>query len=304
MNGYRCPSECADMITMGEQAGYSRYRCPVCEFEHFFDEHGVAAASLYEFDSDYNDDLIVVESIHSLMQWNHRKALSFIEELNVPPGAQTLDVGCFNGFFVAQLLRRGFDAAGIDFNTKALAHGREKFGLEGKICDTSLEELLGKNCHFDVVTLFEVLEHLPAPAEFLDSLSSLLSPGGLLIISTPNSRMSWRPKLDSPPHHLSRFTPAALQTLAESQGLVVLAKAEQASLFNMLRHMAGSLFRSDTDESLRGGEFRAKRLVHALRRIANRVSRAVEIIFWPVDRFLYFFGFRYIGQLIVLQKPN
>ena len=160
-------------------------------------------------------------------------------------------------------------------------------------------EVLLNEKQFDVITLFEVVEHLPNPREFLDDVTKLLADDGLLILPTPNKKMCWRPALDSPPHHLSRFTIKALEGYVSQLGLETLYTAEQMSFFDLFRHYAGTFFRFKESSSLRGGEFKNKKLTSFLRRAMNRVRGIAGVLLAPIDKLLYLMGLRYISQIII-----
>ena len=95
-----------------------------------------------------------------------------------------LDIGCWDGTFLAQAAP-GQRLFGIEPATVA----REQATLRGvQVVGTSLEDLDLKHYarKFDVVTSFDVIEHVPYPLEFLDAAKKLLRPGGRIILSTGN----------------------------------------------------------------------------------------------------------------------
>jgi SAM-dependent methyltransferase len=106
---------------------------------------------------------------------------------------------------------------GIDTNETAIADGQR----------------LGRNVHFgliedeppesyDVVTVFQVLEHVESPLEFLRACSRSLRPGGLLMISTPNQDgvmgYATNEVLNYPPHHMSWWSESSLNAVAKDCG--------------------------------------------------------------------------------------
>jgi hypothetical protein len=142
------------------------------------------------------------------------------------------------------------------------------------------------------------------PCLLIESAIKLLKPGGQLVISTPNSQMCWRPPLDFPPHHLSRFTPQALRALLTNAGLRIVDHIEQMSCLDLTRHFVGNLLRSKKRPTLRGGEFRLRRVSHYARRVLN-ISRPILMeATRPVDRLLHKAGIRYIGQLVISTKQD
>jgi 2-polyprenyl-3-methyl-5-hydroxy-6-metoxy-1,4-benzoquinol methylase len=272
-----------------------------CGFEYFVSHNSAIVSGLYENDADYIDDLKVLTNSDSLILWHHLKAIKYIQS-RFESNATTLDVGCFNGFFVKKLLTLGYDAQGIDFNKSAVAYGQGKLGLGSRITTQTLEELLGQGKRFDVITLFEVLEHLPDAKAFLSDVIKLLKDDGVLILSTPNNKMCWRPALDYPPHHLSRFTTRSLEGYLTQLGLNTLYSAEQMSTYELVRHFLGTFFRAKDSTSLRGGEFKHKKLTTVLRRGMNKLRKVLGVLLWPLDKFLYLCGVRYISQIVVAEN--
>jgi len=192
------------------------YRCPNCELQHFWPAKN-PGADWYEANSMYEArDFAVVD----WLAWHHRAGL---EHLPVRSG-RLVDVGCGNGTFVAATRDLGFDAVGIDFSEKAIAAGRRRFGLE-QLYPMSIEELRDRFSagSFDVVTAFEVLEHVDDVGAFLTELNSLLRPSGHLVISTPNRER--RPRLltegDLPPHHFSRWNRESTRRVFRMYGFEV-----------------------------------------------------------------------------------
>jgi hypothetical protein len=84
------------------------------------------------------------------------------------------------------------------------------------------------DARYDVITLFQVIEHLDEPAKWLAAARSLLKPGGKFFIGTPNRDRTFNPfqgpgmdLVDNPPNHLTRWRAASLKRFVESCGLKV-----------------------------------------------------------------------------------
>jgi 2-polyprenyl-3-methyl-5-hydroxy-6-metoxy-1,4-benzoquinol methylase len=97
-----------------------------------------------------------------------------------------LDVGCGLGFFVRRASQMsGWDAFGSEMSAPAVEFAKEVLGLRtvvrGRVQDAAFER-----ASFNVITLWDVIEHIPDPDPMLSSLRSLLTPGGMLFIHTPN----------------------------------------------------------------------------------------------------------------------
>lgn len=193
---------------------WSLYECLDCGVQHFWPSRNPGADWYQESEMYAARDLMVVD----WLGWYHRAAL---ENMPVSSG-RLIDVGCGNGAFVAAARRRGYDAWGLDFSAKAIEAGRRHFRIDTLLC-ASIEELATRfgERRFDIVTAFEVLEHMDNSSAFLDQLTGLLAPGGYVIVSVPNRER--RPRLlnegDLPPHHFTRWNVAAIRGFLDRHGL-------------------------------------------------------------------------------------
>ena len=95
-----------------------------------------------------------------------------------------LDIGCATGKFVELALAAGWDAEGIDVSQYAVQIARQK-GL--KVHLGTVESLAVSPQSFDVVTAFDVMEHIWDLRSFLEAIRIILRPGGKLILLSPNA---------------------------------------------------------------------------------------------------------------------
>jgi len=208
---------------------FTLYLCPLCEviFAHPLRNPG---SSWYEEDVETRVRLLVASARkpeEMLREPHHR----FLRDRPAAGGA-LLDVGCAEGGFLA-VAQRHYRVAGLDFNPQAIALARERFGLQHTYVMT-LEEFrqaraeMGFAAGFDVITAFDVLEHVDAPRPFLAMVRELLAPGGWLAINEPNRdrRPNLREPWDYPPHHLTRWNKRSLANFLEGNGFSV-AKMEE-----------------------------------------------------------------------------
>jgi 2-polyprenyl-6-hydroxyphenyl methylase / 3-demethylubiquinone-9 3-methyltransferase len=101
-------------------------------------------------------------------------------------GKTVLDVGCGAGLLAEPFARLGGQVTAIDAAPEVIAVAKAHAagqGLEIDYRHAAVEDLDGR---FDLVTSMEVIEHVADPQGFLNLLAARLSPGGLLILSTPN----------------------------------------------------------------------------------------------------------------------
>ena len=101
-------------------------------------------------------------------------------------GGRLLDIGCGTGIFCHAAESFGWEVQGIDEAEEAVAFAREHYGLTIHL--GSFESLDVTPESFDLVTMWDVIEHSRAPRRLLEEAIRCLKPGGLIAISTPNQR--------------------------------------------------------------------------------------------------------------------
>jgi len=105
-------------------------------------------------------------------------------------GASWLDLGCAYGYLVAEARDGGFRAFGVDVSPYALARAPiDAPGATGRLTRGLVETLPFADETFDVVSAFDVLEHLVEPEPALREICRVLRPGGALIGATPDPRL-------------------------------------------------------------------------------------------------------------------
>ncbi|HDY88948.1 MAG TPA: methyltransferase domain-containing protein [bacterium] len=97
---------------------------------------------------------------------------------------RVLDIGCSFGKFVYWMRKAGANAVGIDISEESTAWGRKKLSLD--LRKETLESLDEQDSSFDVITMIDIIEHIVDLDGFMSKLSSLIKPGGLVFVQTPN----------------------------------------------------------------------------------------------------------------------
>lgn len=128
-----------------------------------------------------------------------------------------LEIGSAYGFFLDQVRNEFATVQGIDITRDGVRYARETFNLN-VICESFLNSDFGDRS-FDVVCMWDTIEHLPQPHLFLQKITKLTRPGALLTITTGdidsfNARImkrKWR--LIHPPTHAHYFSGKTLSEL-------------------------------------------------------------------------------------------
>ncbi|PIS47589.1 MAG: hypothetical protein COT17_02715 [Elusimicrobia bacterium CG08_land_8_20_14_0_20_51_18] len=163
-----------------------------------------------------------------------------------------LDIGCNIGVFLKAARSAGFDVFGSEINTECATYGREKYGLDIR---PGVVSAAGFNSgDFDVVTLFDVLEHVPEPFVFLKEVKRLLKSDGLLVLQAPNfdsfmaglMRENWA--WLTPPDHLYHFTPGSLLRLLKAVGFEI----EEISTWEPAGDFIGNIYSDFPARSVTG----------------------------------------------------
>jgi SAM-dependent methyltransferase len=144
------------------------------------------------------------------LDYNH---MSFLHR---PPsrGMRLMDLGCGEGSFLNCARPLYSEVVGIDFDRDAVDAAKRMYGLEHVYAATIQEfRAAFPDRRFDVVTLFEILEHVEDPVDFIESVKELLTAGGRIALSMPNRNRKGAASdsLDQPPVHLTKWTGPGLR---------------------------------------------------------------------------------------------
>lgn len=204
------------------------------------------------------------------------RQLHELERLTGKAG-KLLDVGTANGVFVWLARERGWTAEGVELSPFAAKWGVKQFEVsihQGVIQD------LDPSPHFDVITLWDTLEHMPDPAGTLHACFQRLLPGGILAVLTPDAsslinfmvHAAYRaaparslPYLEKLYHsdHLTYFDRHSLCTALVGQGFET--------------HWIESYDEDPRDTETEGG---LRMAVYAVHLMAALVQRRHEIMVW------------------------
>ena len=165
--------------------------------------------------------------------WHQTRFEACLDMLDVGPSMRVLDAGCGSGVFSDMVAAvPGTHVTAVDGNREAILFARQQFGRSNlEFRNGLVDELAFESASFDRVSCLEVIEHIhPEQGRaVLRTFHRLLSPGGRLLISTPNMRSYW-PALEwvldrlhlvptmEGEQHVAGYYPRSLRALGEEAG--------------------------------------------------------------------------------------
>lgn len=157
-----------------------------------------------------------------------------------------LDVGCWSANYFTAIGDLSGLHVGIDISRAPLVQACGLKRATTRFIEASVLELPFSPGSFDVVCMWEVLEHLPSGSEAiaLKNIRSVLRPNGYLLMSTPNSH--WLTNLLDPAYWLvghRHYPPSDLRSLLHREGLVVERMEARAGLLTIIHTIAFYVFK-------------------------------------------------------------
>ncbi len=210
-----------------EKGGYSIRQCHGCEL--LFVHPQPTRQELMEiYDADYfkRGSKYEADDTGRYMGANRRNDLDKLSILarHVNVG-RLLDVGCARGGFLQVAREGGFEVTGVAVSEAGVTHACQALGLDVVNCDLPAENLPAD--HFDVVTAWDVLEHLDDPHATLAEVNRVLCSGGCFVATTGDAGSLWAPMLGrywqllTPPQHLFFYHEGNIRKAFEAHGLRV-----------------------------------------------------------------------------------
>lgn len=148
-----------------------------------------------------------------------KNCLKTVRQLS--PTGRLLDIGAASGIFVKAAKDAGYDAYGVEPSMWMSNFAKERYGVT--VFPGVLEDAKFDDNSFDVITMWDVLEHVPDPMSTLKEVKRILKPGGFLVVNYPRINdvlgkifgRKWWFLLSV---HLFYFTPETLSAYMERLG--------------------------------------------------------------------------------------
>jgi SAM-dependent methyltransferase len=170
-----------------------------------------------------------VEATHWWFTGRRMLLSSAIARLALPPKARILEIGCGTGGNLEMLLGHG-NVSALEMDATALRIATER--LAGRVVPrqgSCPDDIPFEPGSFDLVCMFDVLEHIADDGATLAAVRGLLAPGGRALVSVPAMPWLWSPH-DEFLHHQRRYTRASLRAVATGAGL----EPQRVTYFNTL----------------------------------------------------------------------
>ena len=165
-------------------------------------------------------------SDRALVEKTFRRRLEDLERYWLKKKGRVLDVGCATGFFLNTARMMGWEAHGVEISDYCCEFAKRQFGL--KLFNGQFKDLDASASSYDLVTMWDYIEHSFIPDRDLEKAFECLRPGGILALATPDLG-SLPAKVFGPNwvgfkehEHLTYFTRWNLRVLLERKGFKIL----------------------------------------------------------------------------------
>jgi 2-polyprenyl-3-methyl-5-hydroxy-6-metoxy-1,4-benzoquinol methylase len=213
--------------------------CPDCGLAFWVPPNDFRAEDVYDAAYFDGEDASHGFSDYAAMENSFRATFSSrISRLDRPgAGGRLLDVGAAYGFAVSEAEKLGWSAVGLEVSVAASRKAADETGGKVAVGNSLATPFASES--FDVITMWDVLEHLSDPHQAIAELARLLKPGGQLVFTTTDvgsliARLqgsAWH--LYTLPEHLYFFTRKSLDLLVRAHGLDVEDMRTEWSYFTL-----------------------------------------------------------------------
>jgi 2-polyprenyl-3-methyl-5-hydroxy-6-metoxy-1,4-benzoquinol methylase len=225
-------------------------RCRACDNSwrsNMYDEEKIRdiyCGGEYEANAYFSYDVSQVDTLATRRVRNYRRALDHLE--SVTARGRLLDIGCGSGMFLALAQKRGWEPHGVEMSPGLSAACERNLGI--RITTGRFEDVDVSAGKFDVVTMWDVIEHVIDPGYCIRKVGELLRPGGVAVFCTPDeesllartglalykltgSRYRYPAFALHPPYHTYFFSRKGFIGLIQRSGLTVTNNYSQEAFF-------------------------------------------------------------------------
>jgi SAM-dependent methyltransferase len=265
---------------IGTARGFAMQRCSGCRT--IYTDHLPAGTEAKDYENweYYSGGLDVPDFVLERLKHIASGFDSYRSELNT-----WLDVGCGAGTLMRAAGTLGWRVIGTEV-APAAAEAVRSAGLDVRVGELGALPL--EPAGFDVVSLVEVVEHVPDPAALLTEAARLVRPGGAVYLTTPHARgisarlLGTRWSVVAPPEHLQLFSASGITAVLRGAGLEVRSLRTHAvnpyELMRAVRPRAGAAPFRTTETSYRLNEaLSSNRTGSVAKGVANAVLSTLSL---------------------------
>jgi 2-polyprenyl-3-methyl-5-hydroxy-6-metoxy-1,4-benzoquinol methylase len=211
-----CPL-CKEKLLFGKEM----YYCKNCEYQAI-----VKDGTVYFFNNDVDDyenydakNLDVLYKYENRHFWfkNRKDVIVGIFDKYVKKTDQVIEIGAGTGSVARDLLKNGYDISVGEIHSLGLEYAKT-YGIKGRFQVDIFESPFQE--HFDVVSMFDVLEHFEDESSALRNVHSMLKMGGKLVLTVPAHQWLWN-RDDEIAFHKRRYTLKYLSEILELNGFEI-----------------------------------------------------------------------------------
>lgn len=202
------PNAASQLTNMLAAKSYEMNKCSACALEY--------AAPMYAPTAVWYSLLYSKLGLFPVQRWEYR-----VVKNQLGPSDFVIDYGCGSGHFLEFIGGTVGGRRGVDFSMDAITAVKQR-GIEGILADEDLDVNMQGSRATHVVS-FHVLEHLDDPSSLFRFATTVSSSETLLWVAVPSDKRASRryeqiDHLDQPPHHLTRWTKAAMEQMGRDTG--------------------------------------------------------------------------------------
>jgi len=272
-------------VTFGPTAGGRYTRCLECGLEQRIPEDGESSGKAFETaEAEFYGEQSLMDS-SDFQRMSRQTATRRLKTIRrYIPSGRILEVGPGSGDLLREAQACGYTVAGVEYAQKFANRLRDMLGVT--VHCALFEELDLSAERYDAVIGSHVIEHSPAPLQYLQAARRAVTGGGYLYVATPNAA-GWGRRLAGnrwcgySNAHLTLFTPRSLSLCLEQTGWEVIDARTAEDAYSWLRVLAGMV----QEPTRRAAAMRAGSARDRSPRLIAAVTRVFAVFSWPFRRF-------------------
>ena len=211
---------------------YKLYQCDGCSFVFVHPYPNNEMLDRYYQESYESGKYEIYATAMDIRRKINEQRFSDIQKFN--PGGKIFDIGCGVGYFLNVAQEHNLETYGVEFTEEGTKISKIK---HKNVYKGTLDENTFSDSFFDVVSIFDVIEHIIKPMNTFKEISRIIKRDGILAITTPDIS-SWHAKFFRknwgviiPPEHINYFSPTSLEIALKICGFKILEIRKNYKIF-------------------------------------------------------------------------